>query len=157
MVRLVVLLTLAGAIVLAPSVIHATEVREGRPNLMGGELLGRAPLLSVGYERYLTNHIGIGAGIGYMPELPDQTTERWSFPLYVSIIPVGDTHSPYLSAGVKYTYLTESERTLLNPFLSGGYQYQSDRGFFLRATVTWLEGGAHSPVVIPGLALGYRF
>ena len=166
MVRLVVLLILGGAIVLVPSVTNATEVRERRPNLVDGELLGRAPLLSVGYERSLTSQIGVGARVGYLPELPDQATETLSTSLYISVIPFGETHSPYLSTGVRYTSSGVSGGTSLYPFLSGGYQYQSQRGFFLRATVTWIDGSAESALsvrawgssaVIPGLALGYSF
>jgi len=166
MVRLVVLLGLVAAIVLAPSGARATGIRERRPNIVSGELVGRAPLLSVGYERYLTSRIGVGTGIGYFPVILQGDRAWWTFPLYLSIIPAGDTHSPYLSAGVTYVHEVESDNSLLLAFFSGGYQYQSERGIFLRATVNWLVGGADfsgnwgvgvTSVAIPGLAVGFSF
>ena len=85
--RFVISLALLAIVLLAPSGSHGIQVREERPNLMGAELGGRS-LLGVGYERYLTNRIGVGAAVGLLVALS------------VSVVPVGDVHSLYLSANV---------------------------------------------------------
>ena len=102
MVRLVIVLALTASILLLPSEGRATGIRERQPDIVSGELLGRAPLLSVWYELYLTSNIGIGGGIGYLPVILEGDKEMWSVPLYLLIIPVGDKHSPCLSAGVTH-------------------------------------------------------
>ena len=154
--RLVVLLCLALALLLAPLGAHAEGSREQRPNLVFGEIGGKAILFSAGYERYLTNRIGLGVGaVGWGAE----GGGIGLFPVYVSLIPVGDVHSLYLSGGV--TYLAGAANwddgwaEWVGTF-SAGYMYQSESGFFVRPTMNMLykDDGF---IVIPGVAIGGSF
>lgn len=84
-------------ILLAPLTAHGIGIRESHPNPIGGELGGRAVLMSGGYERYITNRVGIGVrafGLG------TSSGGVGVFPVYVSVIPAGDVHGLYLSLGV---------------------------------------------------------
>jgi hypothetical protein len=153
--RFAVLLCLLAAIVTTPLGAHATGIRETRPNLVYGELGGRAVLFSAGYERYLTGRVGIGAGaFGF----GSSDGGVGLFPVYLSFVPVGDVHSLYLSAGATYlagSSWDESWGTWFGTF-SVGYQYQSESGFFVRPMMTMIyksEGFA----VLPGVTMGGSF
>ena len=154
--RQTVLLCLFLALVLAPLGAHAEGIREQRPNLVYGEIGGKAVFFSAGYERYFNNRFGLGVGgvafgatggaVGF-------------FPVYASLMPVGDIHSMYLSAGITYfagsSNWEEGWAEWFGTF-SAGYQYQSEGGFFVRPTMSILfkdEGF----LLIPGVALGGSF
>ena len=153
--RLGVSLCLVAMIVMAPLGAHAAGIRETRPNLVYGELGGRAVLFSAGYERYLNSRVGIGAGgFGF----GNNEGGVGLFPVYLSFIPVGDIHSLYLSAGA--TYLTggswdESWGTWFGTF-SAGYQYQSEGGFFVRPIMTMVYK-SEGFLVLPGVTIGGSF
>jgi hypothetical protein len=147
------------ALLLLPIVAHGEGVREQRPNIVGGELVGRAPILTVNYERYFNNKFGIGVGVlgaandnGFFGFLP----------LYVSINPVGDTKSLYLSLGVNIIgggeNLEDTESTSLIIF-GAGFQYQSPGGFMVRPGLYGLVPSSESDdfLVLPGVSLGGSF
>lgn len=95
--RQTVLLCLAMALILAPLGAHAEGMREQRPNLVFGEIGGKAILFSAGYERYFNNRFGLGVGgIAFGAE----GGAIGLFPIYASLIPVGDIHSLYPVPGV---------------------------------------------------------
>lgn len=84
--RRTVLLCLAMALVLAPLGAHAEGVREQRPNLVFGEIGGKAVIVSAGYERYLNNQFGLGVGgVGWAAS----GGGIGLFPVYVAFIPGG--------------------------------------------------------------------
>ena len=154
--RQTVLLCLAMALILAPLGAHAEGVREQRPNLVFGEIGGKAVLFSAGYERYFNNRFGLGVGgIAFGAE----GGAIGLFPIYACLTPVGDIHSLYLSGGV--TYLAgaanweEGWAEWFGTF-SAGYHYQSEGGFFVRPTMNMLykDDGF---VLIPGIAVGGSF
>ena len=63
--RQTVLVCLVAALVLAPIAAHAEGIqgiREERPNLVFGEIGGKAIIFSAGYERYLNDRFGFGVG-----------------------------------------------------------------------------------------------
>ena len=154
--RQTVLLCLAMALILAPLAAQAEGMRELHPNFVFGEIGGKAIIFSAGYERYFNNYFGLGVGgIGFGAE----GGAVGLFPIYASLIPVGDIHSLYLSGGV--TYFAGSDNwdegwaEWFGTF-SAGYQYQSEGGFFVRPTMNFLykdEGF----VLIPGVAIGGSF
>ena len=135
-------------------------VRDERPNLIGGELGGRGLLFTLNYERFLSNEIGLGAGVMAVKVSGGGITV---IPLYVSFVP-GNTHSPYLSGGA--TLLSgggdfeDWESTWLVHF-SFGYQYHSSSGFFVRPFFTYLrptdQGTGDEYLIWPGLTIGGSF
>jgi hypothetical protein len=102
-------------------------IREQRPNLVGGELGGRGGIASVNYERYLSNKLGVGVGGMSWGEAGGV------IPVYISIVPAGDIHALYLSAGVTFGW--DANEGSGWPAFSVGYQFQSQGGFFLRLSV----------------------
>lgn len=148
-------LLLAGAMMLGGTNVSA-QVREERPNLVGGELMGRGILLTANYERFFTNQFGIGAGFmgigasdGFVGIVP----------LYGSLT-LGDIHAFYLSAGTSVFFGAGSiDDDLTSEALatvSFGYQYQSYGGFFVRPLFTFLfnEGDF---LLWPGITIGGSF
>jgi hypothetical protein len=142
---------------IAPRISSAAGVRENRPNLVGGEVLGRGFVLTVNYERFLTNHFGLGAGfmmIGTSDGLVGVV------PLYASYL-TGDKHSLYLGAGAAFL----SEGGSVNDYestwvLQGsiGYHFQSPSGFFVRPLFTFnQEAGGGDFLLWPGVTIGGSF
>ena len=82
-------------ILVVPVTVSAAGVREQHPNLVGGELLGRGFALTLNYERFLNNHIGLGGGF---MAIGTSGGTVGIMPLYASFL-TGNTHSLYLSAG----------------------------------------------------------
>ncbi len=156
--RQTVLLCLVATLVLAPLGAHAEGFREERPNLVFGEIGGKAIIFSAGYERYFTNQFGLGVGgIGW------GTSEGGIglFPVYLSFIPGKGAHSLYLSGGVTYfagvgNWTGDDSWTDWFGTFAAGYHYQSDGGFFVRPTMNMLYRG-EGFVMMPGIALGGCF
>lgn len=146
-------------LLLLPIAVLGEGVREQRPNIVGGELAGRAPILTVNYERYFNNKFGIGAGI-----LAAANSDGFFgfLPLYLSLNPVGDTKSLYLSVGVNLIgggeNLEDVESSSL--FIFGvGFQYQSLGGFMVRPALYGLVPSDDQDefLVLPGVSLGGSF
>lgn len=141
-------------LVVSASVMSA-EARERR-NLVGGELGGRPLLLSVNYERYLTDIFGAGIGIF---GLSSSNTFIFIMPLYASAT-IGETHALYLSGGVTvigggdWDSPSDDVTTSYETF-TVGYQYQADAGFYVRPTANFLL--AEEFLVWPGIAIGGSF
>ena len=143
---------------IAPQIAAAAGVREERPNLIGGEVLGRGLVLTVNYERFLTNQFGVGAGfmvVGSSGSLVGVV------PLYVSYL-TGNTHSLYLGAGT--TFLSEggSVQDFESAWLlhgSIGYHYHSAGGFFVRPLFTFMvdTSGSEEFLIWPGITIGGSF
>ena len=154
--RRTVLLCLAVALALAPIGASAEGIREQHPNLVFGEIGGKAVIVSAGYERYLNNHFGLGVGgVGWAAS----GGGIGLFPVYASFISGEDAHNLYLSAGV--TYFAGSDNWDENwtewfGTFSAGYHFQSDGGFFVRPTMNLLYRGEDF-IVIPGVSLGGCF
>lgn len=135
-------------------------VRDDRPNLVGGEVLGRGVVLTLNYERFLTNSVGLG--FGFMG-IGSSDGSAILAPIYASLVP-GDVHSIYLSTGLTFLAgggsVNDWERTMLFT-LSAGYQFHSTNGFFVRPLFTLLlptESGAGEDFLIwPGLTIGGSF
>ena len=147
------------SILLAPLTVAAAGVREDHPNLIGGELLGRGFALTLNYERFLTNHFGLGGGIMAIG------TEEGTIgivPLYASLA-TGDTHSLYLSAGGAFLGGGGSVHDYESTWVmqgSVGYQFQSPGGFFVRPLFTLNQATAGSGggfLVWPGITIGGSF
>jgi len=137
----------------------AAGVREDHPNLIGGELMGRGFVLTVNYERFLSNHFGLGGGI-----MAIGTTEGqiMIMPLYASLV-TGDVHSLYLSAGGAFLGGGGSVQDYESTWImqgSVGYQFQSRSGFFVRPLFTFNQatsGSGGGFLVWPGLTIGGSF
>ena len=147
------------SLVALPLVVMA-GVRDERRNLIGGELGGRGLILTLNYERFVSNQIGLGAGFMAIKVSGDGLV---MLPMYVSVVP-GDTHSPYLSGGVTLLagggdFQSWESTWLLN--LSLGYQFQSAGGFFVRPMFTLMlpieQGGGDAYLLWPGLTIGGSF
>lgn len=151
------------AMFLSPALLPSTGtagVRDERPNLVGGELLGRGLLFTINYERFLSNKFGLGAGLMAIRTSDGGVT---MLPLYASFTP-GNTHSPYFSAGATLLAgdgdLQDWESTWVVGF-SVGYQYHSEGGFFVRPMFTFLtpteDEGGDAYIIWPGLTIGGSF
>ena len=134
----------------------AGQVREQKPNLIGGELLGRGIVLTANYERYFTNQLGIGGGLmaigasgGFVGILP----------LYASVL-VGDEHALYVGAGTSIVFgdgsIDDDFESEALGNVSVGYQFQSYGGFFVRPLFTVLFDSDHW-IVWPGITIGGSF
>ncbi len=154
--RIRILLCVAAIVVLAPPGVRGGGVRETHPNLIGGELGGKGIIYSIGYERYLRNRVGLGAG---MMGFGTSDGGLGLFPLYLSVIPVGDVHSMYLSAGATLASGFDNWNELHSLWLgtvTAGYQYQSVGGFFVRPTLNLIFTG-DGFLILPGFASGGSF
>lgn len=154
--RFMVLVSLMAVILLAALGAHGEGIREQRPNFIGAELGGKGIIYSVDYERYFSGIVGIG--VGFMAAGSSEGGAGL-FPLYLSVIPVGDMHSLYLSGGVTFAVGTadwgDFESEALGTF-SIGYQYQSEGGLFVRPTMSALFQGDDF-LIWPGIAIGGSF
>ncbi len=152
------LLFTLGICMLLPGSVHAEGVRESRPNLVGGEILGRGFALTVNYERFLTNHFGLGAGV---MAIGSSSGVVGIAPMYVSFLP-GDTHSLYLAAGAALVTGSGDLHNYSSAWVlqgSVGYQFQSSSGFFVRPlfTINGSANGDNGFVVWPGMTIGGSF
>lgn len=138
----------------------AANIREERPNAVGGELLGRGIILTLNYERYFDPHFGVGAGL-----MTIGTDEGGVFimPLYVNYLS-GDKHNLFASIGETILggggSISDYETASFTTFALG-YQFNSDSGFYVRPFFTFLnildiEDG-NTGVWWPGLAMGGSF
>lgn len=154
--NLVLLLCLLAIVVLASFAANGEGIRERRPNFVSGEIGGRAIIYSVNFERFLTNRVGIGAGLmGF----GTSGGAVGLVPFYVSFIPVGEIHSMYCSAGATAAAGSANWETLDAAWLgtfSLGYQYQSETGFFARPTMNMIYNG-DGWLILPGVAVGGSF
>ena len=143
---------------LAASAANGEGIREEKPTLVYGELGGKAFLYSMGVERYFTNVVGVGAG---MMGFGSDEGFVGLFPIYLSLNPAGDIHSPYFSTGITIVSASSWDETEANVLFTGsvGYQYQSEGGFFVRPTMNILFDTDSDGffVVLPGVAIGGSF
>lgn len=151
------LCTLGTCLVLAGSA-DAAGVRESHPNLVGGELLGRGFALTLNYERFLNNNIGVGGGVMAIGSSSGVVAVT---PLYLSVL-TGDTHSLYLSAGAALLSGSGDLHNYTSAWVlqgSVGYQFQSSSGFFVRPlfTINGAAGGDSGFLVWPGMTIGGSF
>lgn len=153
----IIFLVVAIFLVTLSSFAQTRGIREEKPNIIGGEVGGRAFIYSINYERYFNNYIGVGLGgmgIG---------TKSGGFgliPIYLSLNPVGNYHSLYLSAGAELGILgVEGMPRTWSKWLGigqMGYQFQKKSGFVFRPTLTLLFDG-NDFLAWPGLFFGAGF
>lgn len=163
--RLTISVCLLVVLVLAPLAARGQDVpnvRKEHPNLVGGEIGGRAILYSLTFERFIIPQVGVGVGFtGFA------ASEAGVFlvPLHVSLVPVGSVHSLYLSGGATWVAAgvdnwKETESLWIGT-ATFGYLYQSRSGFFVRPSFNLLyhddEGEGLSWVIWPGIQLGGSF
>ena len=154
----IVFLLIAASILLAPLTVGAAGVRETHPNLVGGELLGRGFALTLNYERFLNNNVGVGGGV---MAIGGSEGVVGIMPLYVSFL-TGDVHSLYLSAGGALIGGTGSIHDYNSVWImqgSIGYHFQSPNGFFVRPVFTFngAPGGGSDFLLWPGMTIGGSF
>jgi hypothetical protein len=135
----------------------AAQVREQNPNLVGGELMGRGLIVTLNYERFLTNAFGVGGGL---MAIGTSDGSGVLVPLYLSVA-TGDVHSLYLSGGTTYVGggdTNDYEDTWLVT-ASVGYQYHSYGGFFVRPLFTLFLPTEDSDefLIWPGITIGGSF
>ena len=129
-------------------------VREECRNLVAVEIGGKG-LLTANYERYFTPRMGIGFGL---TGFGGSGIGAAAIPMYLSVNPMGDVHSLYLSIGMTLGLAVggnDSDGTAVGTFQIG-YQLQLRGGFTLRPTITcyYTDEGAFA---FPGLAIGGSF
>src|SRR5688572_5257879 len=90
------ILTVALAAALASTSQDLPAQAQQDPNLLGGEVLGRAMIYSINYERMLSPRFGTGAGVAFWGNGEENLT---LIPLYLSFTPVGRRHALYAAAG----------------------------------------------------------
>ena len=146
------------ALLLVPATALADGVRETHPNFVGGEILGRGFAITLNYERYFTNQLGLGGGVMAIGISGDIVTV---LPLYVSYTP-GNIHSLYLAAGPTMVG-GGSIHDFENAWViegSVGYQYTSPSGFFVRPLFTLMastSSGSTETLLWPGITIGGSF
>ena len=132
----------------------------GDPNLIGVELLGRAGIYSVNYERLIARGAGLGAGFAYWGGSTDHAV---LVPLYASWTPIGQTHSLYLGTGATVVVTNVTLFGGSRPYDAGGighatvgYQFRSRSGLVIRPAANYFfgEGGG---VLWPGIMIGGTF
>jgi hypothetical protein len=132
-------------------------IRELRPNVVHGQFLGRGILYTLNYERYFSARIG--AGVGLMAIGSSDATFTL-IPVYLSLNPVGDIHSLYLSPGVVFVAAGSPSQGDFASTVLGvveiGYQYQSATGFMIRPGFDILFGDGGF-LVWPGFSIGASF
>jgi opacity protein-like surface antigen len=155
---------LAAALILSASVDLSAQqeppvtqgIREAKPNLVGGEIGGRAVLYSLTYERFVTPRVGLGVGL-----MGFGTSEGaiGLFPVHVSFVPVGDVHSLYLSGGATFAVGTDNWDEVESAWygtVTIGYLYHSIGGFFVRPSINLLFGSGDF-LFLPGIQIGGSF
>jgi hypothetical protein len=116
--------------------------------------------LTLNYERFLNNSIGLG--FGFMG-IGSSDGSAILAPIYASFVP-GDVHSLYLSSGLSFLAgggsVNDWENTTLIT-ISAGYQFHSTNGFFVRPLFTLLlsteTGSGEEYLIWPGLTIGGSF
>jgi hypothetical protein len=150
---------LASVLLFAFASLATAGVRDDHPNLVGAEVLGRGIVLTLNYERFLTNHFGVGGGIMTIGGSNGLIT---LVPMYASVL-TGDTHSLYLGAGGTLVNGTGEIFNFDTSWLlhaSIGYQYQSPGGFFVRPFFSIIGStvdDSNGFIVWPGVTLGGSF
>jgi len=151
---------LASIAVLAavPRVARAEGASENHRNFVGGEILGRGLVATFTYERFVTDHFGLGGGFMAVGSSGGVAS---ILPLYVSYVP-GDIHSLYLGAGVAFVGggdVQDFESTWVMQY-TAGYQFHSTNGFWVRPTFTLnietMNTGGRT-LLWPGIAMGGSF
>lgn len=131
-------------------------IRVQRPNLVGGELGGRALLYSLNYERFLGPKVALGAGfMGFGVE----EGGVFLIPMYVTFVPVGNVHALYLSGGYTWAAVSNWDEVESSGYGTAaiGYLYQSETGFFVRPAITMNFRPDAGFLMLPGIALGGSF
>jgi hypothetical protein len=132
------------------------KIREVHPNLVSGELGGKGIIYSINYERFFAQQFGLGVGIMGFGTSDGAVA---LIPLYVSLCPVGNVHSLYLSGGITLAVGSDNwdelEQTTLGN-ASIGYLYQSEGGVFVRPTINLIFKGEDF-LILPGIAIGGSF
>ncbi len=134
------------------------QIRQERPTLVGGELMGRGLFLTINIERFVTQQFGLGAGV---MAIGSDDGAVFILPLYASLVP-GDKHSPYFSAGItvlggKGDAMDFESTSVFTA--SVGYQYSSESGLFVRPLFTMMfpTEGTDDFIIWPGLTIGGSF
>src|SRR5262245_22358767 len=140
--------------------ISAGSPAHGQQNIIGLDVLGRAGVYSVNFERS-QSRIGVGAG---MAVWSIDREHALIVPLYVSMTPVGKTSSLYIAGGGT---IGVSNLTLIGPSrpystavvgtITGGYQHRSAGGLLIRPTVTYFFDRSSSFCCWPGIMIGHSF
>jgi hypothetical protein len=149
---------LAASLVATPRDLRAQSEQDR--NLLGGEVLGRAMVYSLNYERMLGARFGAGAGFAFWGNGEENFT---LVPLYLSFTPVGRRHALYTSAGATigtsnvplFTTSTQREGFAFGT-VTAGYQFRSSRGYILRPVVHFVYG-RDSSILWPGFTIGRTF
>jgi hypothetical protein len=147
----------AGVVLTVLAIDATAQVREEKRNFVGGELLGRGVIVTLNYERWVTNQVGLGSGV-----MAIGTSEGAAFilPLYVAYAS-GDVHSLYVSGGTSYLGggdVNDYEDLWLIT-ASVGYQFHSYGGFFVRPLFTLFlpTTGEDEFLIWPGITIGGSF
>jgi hypothetical protein len=151
-------------VILAPLISRSDEddIKIEHPNTASVELLGRAGLYSLDFDRLFTDTLALGLGLSIetAPNSGGQVT--WIVPLYLNYYFGNSKCRPYLTGGVNSgggysTGLSGSifTGTLAAAVLGGGYEWHLDNGLVLRAAPYLFWGSMVTAWF--GISAGYRF
>jgi hypothetical protein len=148
---------LIALVLVSSSTASQAGIREERPNLIGGEILGRGLFFTINYERFLTNSLGLGVGA-----MGAGTSDGSFFvlSLYASVAP-GDIHSAYFSGGITFAAGADAndlESTVIDN-LAAGDQYHSESEFYIRPLLSLLIATESTDdfLVWPSIRIGGSF
>ena len=145
-----------------------------RPNAFTVELLGRAGVWSLSYDRSVTSWLSLGAGLSYIGfVIGPLMVGALVFPVFANFYILPDQHRPYLTVGTDFALAVAANSwsedssargafTGFNNFHAGiGYEYRSaSSGFLFRVGpyVMAMTNGVNW-LVFPtlGLSLGGAF
>ena len=136
---------------------RAQAIRQLRPNLVHAQLGGRGILFTLNYERYFGPRIGAGVGVLAIGSSDGIVT---LIPVFLSLNPVGNIHSLYLSPGAVFVAAGSPSEGDFDSTVFGaveiGYQYQSATGFVIRPAfdILFAEGGF---LIWPAVSIGASF
>jgi len=167
------LLTCCAWLLTTSPLAFAASSRESLPNQVAVEVGGRTPFLGIGYERWLNDVIGIGAGVGGFPcvECSIGNSGAYggyfvvSFPVYFAVnVPVTQSQGVILSAGATLAVPGHGQESELTPSLGAGYDLLLGGGFVLRPSLLLLfhpyadPGDRRIPAQLwAGLHVGWAF
>ena len=134
-------------------------------------VLGYGGLLTIGYQRLITDWMGINVSAASIALLHEDLRDGFAFPVHLSFYPLGQEHRLFFDFGVNF--ITKGKSNPMFDFYDGfnmplifgiGYNYHpNDGGLFLKLGpgMFLYEPKSNPSTMKPGLvaavALGYAF
>jgi hypothetical protein len=150
---------------LTPAELATEETVKSQPNSLNVELVGRALVYSLNFDRAISPHCTIGVGISSWRETnwwQDYHATVTVVPAYVDYFFSQQPRRAFVSAGADWIHVSRagySDNTFTNTgfaaVIGGGYELRDVSGFLLRLGGYVIVG--RSVVISPSVAIGFAF